>query len=304
MNEKRMCKVVQDLLPNYIEKLTSEETNTFIEEHLQECKECQSILTNMKKDLNLNEEKQEQREIDYLKKFNREKKKMKIWKKMVIGILIIMTIFIISIIPLVQKVMILSDLSEKFMKYEKMDNIYVKTTFSAREGEIAEKYFKGGVEKSTGTTSEYWDKSILFRYRDMTKIYIDYKDGGKALIINHNHLSPDLQSYTQKLLSYYYYNDEYTSLIGKFMTASITCIKSEVVDGKECYILRNTQYEEPITYYVDKETGLTIQTLHTYQENGITKQNINKYEYSFGIVTDDDMKEPDASQYVIKDTGK
>lgn len=303
MNEKRTCKIVQDLLPNYIEKLTNEETNKFIEEHLQECTECQNVLANMKKDLNLEEEKQDQREIDYLKKFNKEKKKMKIWKKIVIGILIIVTIFIISIIPLIQKVIILSDLSEKFMKYEKMDNIYVKTTFSAQEGAKSEKYFKNGVEKSTGSSTEYWDKSVQFRYRDMTKTYIDYKDGSKALIINHNYINPDVQTYQQKLIFGYYFGD-YTSLIGKFVTSTITSIKTGVVDGKECYILRNTQFEDPFTYYVEKDTGLTIQTLHTYQENGITKQNINRYEYSFGTVTDEDMKEPDASGYVVKDTGK
>ena len=29
MKEKRDCKIVQDLLPNYIEKLTNEESNIF-----------------------------------------------------------------------------------------------------------------------------------------------------------------------------------------------------------------------------------------------------------------------------------
>ena len=33
MKEKRECKLVQDLLPNYIEKVISEETNQYMEEH-------------------------------------------------------------------------------------------------------------------------------------------------------------------------------------------------------------------------------------------------------------------------------
>ena len=37
MKEKKDCKIVQDLLPNYIEKLTNEETNNYIEDHLKEC---------------------------------------------------------------------------------------------------------------------------------------------------------------------------------------------------------------------------------------------------------------------------
>ena len=34
MKEINECKIVQDLLPNYIENLTNEETNKYIEEHL------------------------------------------------------------------------------------------------------------------------------------------------------------------------------------------------------------------------------------------------------------------------------
>ena len=45
MKEKRDCKLVLDLLPNYIEKLTNEETNNFIEEHLKGCEECIFIRT-------------------------------------------------------------------------------------------------------------------------------------------------------------------------------------------------------------------------------------------------------------------
>lgn len=34
MKANNKCKIVQDLLPNYIEKLTSNETSEFINEHL------------------------------------------------------------------------------------------------------------------------------------------------------------------------------------------------------------------------------------------------------------------------------
>ena len=34
MKEKRECKIVQDLLPNYVDGLTNEETNKYIEEHI------------------------------------------------------------------------------------------------------------------------------------------------------------------------------------------------------------------------------------------------------------------------------
>ena len=51
MKEKRDCKIVQDLLPNYIEKLTNEETNKYITEHLNECKDCKKVLKEMQNDI-------------------------------------------------------------------------------------------------------------------------------------------------------------------------------------------------------------------------------------------------------------
>lgn len=47
------CKIVQDLLPNYIEDLTKNETNEFIEKHIEKCEECEQILKNMKGEIKL-----------------------------------------------------------------------------------------------------------------------------------------------------------------------------------------------------------------------------------------------------------
>ncbi len=74
MKEKRDCKIVQDLLPNYIENLTNEETNNFIEEHLKECDECKKILENMKKDLKDGQTERDNREVNYIKKYNNKLK--------------------------------------------------------------------------------------------------------------------------------------------------------------------------------------------------------------------------------------
>jgi len=43
MKEQTICKIVEDLLPNYIERLTSEETNRFIEEHIDTCERCRQL---------------------------------------------------------------------------------------------------------------------------------------------------------------------------------------------------------------------------------------------------------------------
>ena len=53
MKNEKNCKIIQDLLPNYIENLTNEETNIFIEGHLNTCSNCKIILENMKNDLKI-----------------------------------------------------------------------------------------------------------------------------------------------------------------------------------------------------------------------------------------------------------
>ncbi len=70
MKSKQNCKIVQDLLPNYIEKLTNEETNHFIENHIENCEECTNVLKNMNGDLQL-EKINQNKEIKYLKKLKR-----------------------------------------------------------------------------------------------------------------------------------------------------------------------------------------------------------------------------------------
>lgn len=86
MKEKRDCKIVQDLLPNYIEKLTNEETNMYIEEHLKECSKCKQIFENMKQDLTVDKPAKDSREVRYIKKYN---KKLKFLKLAVFFLLII-----------------------------------------------------------------------------------------------------------------------------------------------------------------------------------------------------------------------
>lgn len=69
MKEKRECKIVQDLLPNYIEKLTVKETNEYIKEHVNGCDECKKILENMQKDLNINNTIKDKKAVKYFKKY-------------------------------------------------------------------------------------------------------------------------------------------------------------------------------------------------------------------------------------------
>ena len=45
------CDVIQDLLPSYSDKMSSNATNTLVEEHLKNCKKCNIALNNMNKEI-------------------------------------------------------------------------------------------------------------------------------------------------------------------------------------------------------------------------------------------------------------
>ena len=66
MSNKIDCRIIQDLLPSYVEGLTSEYTNQVVEEHVKECESCSQMLQRMQepeKRINSTE-----KEVDYMKK--------------------------------------------------------------------------------------------------------------------------------------------------------------------------------------------------------------------------------------------
>lgn len=66
------CDVIQDLLPSYLDKITSESTNRLVEDHLQSCNKCSKILEEMNKKIDAELFNQNEK-IDYLKGFRKEK---------------------------------------------------------------------------------------------------------------------------------------------------------------------------------------------------------------------------------------
>ena len=60
---KKDCKIIQDLLPSYSDGITSQETNNYIEDHLKNCVECRDTLKNMNKEIELNENIEQTKEL-------------------------------------------------------------------------------------------------------------------------------------------------------------------------------------------------------------------------------------------------
>ena len=68
------CEMIQDLLPSYIDELTSDVTNKEVEAHMTECEQCKKVLEQMiTPDIETLEK--EVKEVDYLKKMKKKHQK-------------------------------------------------------------------------------------------------------------------------------------------------------------------------------------------------------------------------------------
>ena len=269
MKEKKECNVVQDLLPNYIEGLTTKETNEFIEEHLKECKECQNVLNNMKDELTINKQKRDGREVDYIKKYN---KKMKIWKKL---ILIVLAIFAIYAISVVYKLSILNKIAEKVEESKNIENYYY---YSIANDTLMEYFKKDGIIKmnmkqARGNASiTFWGDSntgeqlIFF---NETKQYDKAEGGMLDNFPTSMFVSPDTTSNIMLAIH------------------PLVFIGTQKYNDIECYNIRfNTVYE-----VIRKDKGLL---LYSNEEN-----NMRNIQYKFNTVTDDDVAKPNLSEYTL-----
>lgn len=95
MKNELSCEVVQDLLPSYLDGLTSEVTNEKVALHLQQCEACKEVKERMEVP-DIYEETQQKTDIDYLKKM-RKKTKQRIAVCVTASIVAVMAAVMISV---------------------------------------------------------------------------------------------------------------------------------------------------------------------------------------------------------------
>lgn len=231
MKDKKECRIIQDLLPSYMEGLTTEETNEYVEEHLKECDECRKTLETMQKDIEINTNHADKKEVNYFKKY---KKKMTLLKGI---ILIILLVFIITV---GRRMFILVTLSKKAEKSKESDNYYIR--YSQYEGDsmTVTKTYKKGEKKLT--ILEYYDnenteqnnKWTEFCDGNKTNIYVETKNEKIAMLDAEEGgiLPPMLFAYSSVNI------ENVGQLIQNAILSSIRTIKC---NGRECYYFSNFQ---------------------------------------------------------------
>lgn len=269
MKDNKICKIVQDLLPNYVEKLTNEETNSYIEEHLEKCAECRQMLENMQKDLEMNKPKRDFREIKYIKKFNR---KFKILRNILIIIILLIAIVV------GRKMFIITSLSNKAQETQNKDNYLAKIEiYSEGKMTVMEAYCKGDktlVNKNSYSEEQGKIKQILYKSREEKFSLTDNGETKEYQEIGDISVKP----------TFFTSNKFFENLFMAFTTS----VDKVEIKGKECYIVRNDNTEK----FIDVNTGLAIKMIDN--ESNLTAD----YKYEFGIVTDEDVLRPDTTEYM------
>ena len=200
-------------------------------------------------------------------------------------IIIIIIVFCLLIIHTVRNILILKKIDKLQSGYSDMDNHYEKIVND--NGTITEYYFKEG--KSKLIINSNGSKNITTYNGDYRNIYIDNGQDKIAIVKDKNIVA------TQILLIKYNFSKDFKILL-KVAIKSI--IRTDILDEKECYVLSEFTDLKLKTYF-DKETGLQLKwdSYRNGDKNDIMTVN---YEYEFNTVTEEDLVEPDVSEYKVQ----
>lgn len=283
MEKKKECKIIQDLLPNYIEKLTSEDTNDYIKNHLKECKDCTDVFNAMQKDFKLSENNVDKRKIDYIKKYN---KKILIFK---VILLIILLVFILFIIHTLRNYIIINQLYGKYTEQEKNINSNSYIEYNGTDLTIKQ-YKKDNITKTIILDNK--NDSIITQLVKPTET-ITYWDNSKNHTMSINN---ELDGISQLLITNYTYTE---NIFVKILSSMLSRIYTTNINDTECYVIEgfapNYVYNantQKVSFGIEKDTGLLLEIIE-----GKEYRKIYTYSYNFGIVTDEDVAELDSSNY-------
>lgn len=280
MNEKE-CKLVQDLLPNYIEKLTSEESEKIIGEHLKECLECKKILENMQNDIVLKSKEQCKKETKYMKKYSN---RLKIFRLFGLTLLVILLAFVVNT---TRKYIILNDLYNKAKIYEikeDADNYHI-TQIGIKKGIISyvEEYAKEDKRIRYHSSYSNNEKGSLKReifYKDAKESF-GLKEDGK------NKIKENITTIGKLVVQ----NTDMT-LDNSFITAMHSKVEKIKFRDKECYMVQQYLWE----YIIEADTGILLRMVSEYENESI----IQEYYKEIGNVQDSDVARPDITGYIEK----
>ena len=303
MERKTECEIVQDLLLGYVDGVLNEESKKLVEKHLSECEKCRKRLEDIRKDIKENENNQK-KEIDYLKKIRRKSRIKSILIALGIILLILLGIYLYQLITI-------CNISNKAENSLSSNNFYKETTDIIGEGEtvVTRMYYKDGKYKSVSEI--YTEEGIETKFTEYAtagsdeSIYIS--EVNKKITVEKGEFTK--MANKEENLKGVNLPFDTNNFILKMGTAFIMSINTDTYQvGKEYYVLNN-RFERAQNWemWIDKETGLPIKIINRegrksfYTGTQVVKEvndNIQEYKYEFGTVTDEDVAVPDINSLI------
>lgn len=288
MKMKNECEIVYDLLPNYIEHVTNETSNEFIENHISGCENCRRLYNELR--VGTNSKDTQTREINFLKKYKRHLNTIKI-----IFILVIVLILATFAGKWLKKYNILKEIAETSQSNQSINNYHI-IEYYYTEGHILKmEQFKMDEKNKFTYTMETEDGTVTettysHKVNDNEYIGTTYIENGENKSVREN-VKINRELFKDSVL--------YNANIKDLLRYSFgTTIKSTTFRDKECYYINNLPIVTGGKYervYFDKSTGLMIGSSQVDSSQNSATPIEAVYEYN--VVTDKDFIEPDISNY-------
>lgn len=326
MEKKTECQVVQDLLLGYVDDLLNPESKKIVEKHLLECEICQNKLKEINADIKENEN-NEQKQIDYLKRIKRKNRKQAILIALAIILCILFLIYLRNFI-------IFNNLMNKAKKNLESNNLYIEIMSKNQDDICVEKrYYKDGKIKQVYgkyTDNGFKEESARYRTVDSENEITIYPDK-RATILKGEHIKKTNKEEYFKSIPIIS-DDRFWLRIALPALTTLSscrytdseCIYSRNNFDKKCYVIRSRfKHEENYEIWLDKEVGLQLKevdkdggssyynndmigiiTEGEIQDNRVIKEKydrIDEYCYKFDIVTEEDVTVPDLTDYKIEE---
>ena len=283
MNKNEECNIVKDLSSLHIENLLSQGSKEFVDKHLENCEPCRRYY----KDLNFmffNEEKVEKKndeiEINHLKKVNRKLTTLKWIIALILWGILAMLIIMYVRTGYINEIAANNNLKIRDIKFASTNyKLIHKTIYTNKENYTTEEseytyYYKDGMNK----------KSEVY-YRDGVKVdekirYIrDYGYEKITVFPMLKQIDYQSQDFIETRLG-----DGLTPIV-VICSGMTNRVRTEMFDGKECWVINRKSSAGYTDDYIEKETDLLVRTV----EDTYSYYKEEQYILTEGTVTDEDI---------------
>ena len=209
-----------------------------------------------------------------------EKKKMKLWKKILLALLALIVVF--AIITL-RKYIIITNLINASKDYVGKTNFIAEIYLMSNNSVVLNKIYQK--DENIFMTAQTFSHNILNErkttaYTKDNEIIVIIQSGEDKVALLNGNIAPVYVSTIS----------EFDDIKFKIPLAFTSKITTEECNNKDCYLI---ELSKDYKIWVEKATGIIIREINI--------NNIRNRSYTFDIVTDEDIIKPDISDCIIQE---